>query len=100
MLARLDAENLFMSKFFGAIIDQTGNAEMGDEILKDGWEGIWGWRGWAEKREGGREGGGERGKTFIDEWCSANACASNAPQHRKTMFDVQLGTHAHHHKCT
>ena len=48
MLARLDAENLFMSKFFGAIIDQTGNAEMGDEILKDGWEGIWGWRGWAE----------------------------------------------------
>ena len=51
-------------------------------------------------REGGREGGGERGKTFIDEWCSANACASNAPQHRKTMFDVQLGTHAHHHKCT
>jgi hypothetical protein len=58
MLARVDAENLFMSKFFGSITDQTDNADMGDEMLKDGWEGVEREGG----RAGGRAGGRERGR--------------------------------------
>jgi hypothetical protein len=65
MLARVDAENLFMSKFFGSITDQTDNADMGDTMLKDGWEGV--------EREGGRAGGRagerERGKTCTNVDC-------------------------------
>jgi hypothetical protein len=62
MLARFDAESLFMSKFFGSTIDQTDYVDMGDEMLKDGWVGEVGWRGRAGGRERGREGGREGGR--------------------------------------